>query len=250
LWDGIRYTEVRNPLRYLRNLFHDILNDYGRVFVVVRYSENTVIGMRGFTEEEKKQGLTLVFSRKNFKDLAWAEDGSLQATLGFGTGNSILNLAESVGPSGHVCGIDISPGMLAVAKKKIAERGMSARVELAVGDARELPFDDESFDAAFASFTLELFELEDIPKVLAQVRRILKSRGRVGIVSMATVKENEAPSTLERTYIWMHRHFPHIVDCQPIDVVQVVRDAGFEIQKEIDMKIWTMPVRAVVGTVR
>ena len=87
MWDGIRYTEVRNPLRYLRNLFHDILNDYGRVFVVVRYSENTVIGMRGFTEEEKKQGLTLVFSRKNFKDLAWAEDGSLQATLGFGTGN-------------------------------------------------------------------------------------------------------------------------------------------------------------------
>ena len=64
---------------------------------------------------------------------------------------------------------------------------------------------------------------------------------------MATVKEGEDPSLLEKTYIWMHQHFPHIVDCQPIDVAQIVRDGGFRIEQEIDMSIWSMPVRAVMG---
>jgi demethylmenaquinone methyltransferase/2-methoxy-6-polyprenyl-1,4-benzoquinol methylase len=54
-------------------------------------------------------------------------------------------------------------------------------------------------------------------------------------------------SLLEKTYIWMHRHFPHIVDCRPIDPVRCLCDAGFTIRDEVDMDIWTMPVKAVVG---
>jgi hypothetical protein len=78
---------MNNQLRYLRNLFHDILNDYGQVYIVVKHSENTVIGMRGFSDEEKKKGLILVFNRRNYTNLVWTEDGSIQATLGFGSGN-------------------------------------------------------------------------------------------------------------------------------------------------------------------
>jgi demethylmenaquinone methyltransferase/2-methoxy-6-polyprenyl-1,4-benzoquinol methylase len=118
---------------------------------------------------------------------------------------------------------------------------------LLVGDARSLPFGDGTFNAAFASFTLELFSLDDIPVVLAEVRRVLKPRGRLGIVSMATVREGEKVSLLEKTYIWMHRHFPHIVDCQPIDATGMLVEAGFQISRETDLEIWTMPVRVVVG---
>ena len=78
---------MKNQLRYLQNLFYDILNDYGKVYIVVKHSENTVIGMRGFSEEEKKKGVVLVFSQKNYKDLIWSGDGSIQATLGFGMSN-------------------------------------------------------------------------------------------------------------------------------------------------------------------
>jgi hypothetical protein len=74
-------------MRYLQNLFYDILNDFGKVYVAVRHSENTVIGMRGFSDEEKKKGLILVFSQRNYKNLVWTEDGSIKATLGFGAGN-------------------------------------------------------------------------------------------------------------------------------------------------------------------
>jgi demethylmenaquinone methyltransferase/2-methoxy-6-polyprenyl-1,4-benzoquinol methylase len=45
----------------------------------------------------------------------------------------------------------------------------------------------------------------------------------------------------------MHRHFPHLVDCQPIDLVRFIRDAAFEVDTEEELEIWTMPVRAVVG---
>jgi demethylmenaquinone methyltransferase/2-methoxy-6-polyprenyl-1,4-benzoquinol methylase len=47
--------------------------------------------------------------------------GERALEIGFGTGNSIINLATSVSPTGKVCGIDVSPGMLAVAEEKVAD---------------------------------------------------------------------------------------------------------------------------------
>ena len=64
---------------------------------------------------------------------------------------------------------------------------------------------------------------------------------------MATVAEGDSASLLEKTYIWMHQHFPHIVDCQPIDAPRLVADAGFAVTHNVELKIWTMPVRVVVG---
>jgi hypothetical protein len=46
-----------NQIKYLQNLFYDLLNDYGRVFIMVKYSDKTIIGNRGFTDEEKEKGL-------------------------------------------------------------------------------------------------------------------------------------------------------------------------------------------------
>ncbi|MAI34913.1 MAG: 2-heptaprenyl-1,4-naphthoquinone methyltransferase [Rhodopirellula sp.] len=169
--------------------------------------------------------------------------------IGYGTGNTMIHLAAAVGESGNVAGIDVSSGMKNVATKKLAAEGFADRTDLSVGDARKLPYEDDCFDAAFASFTLELFPLEDIPAVLAEVVRVLKPGGRLGVVSMATVLDGDKASSLEKTYVWMHEHFPHIVDCQPIDVVSFVEEAGLSIQQNVEMAIWTMPVRCVVATV-
>jgi demethylmenaquinone methyltransferase/2-methoxy-6-polyprenyl-1,4-benzoquinol methylase len=167
--------------------------------------------------------------------------------LGFGTGNEVLDLAELVGPTGGVAGIDISSGMLEVARKKLADRPPAAKIDLRVGDARSLPWPDGSFDAVYTSFTLELFPAADIPVVLAEARRVLRNGGRLGVVSMSVVKPGQSPSLLERTYVWMHHHFPHIVDCRPIDVPAAVTAAGLRVVKTIDLVIWTMPVAAVVA---
>ncbi|QDU98685.1 class I SAM-dependent methyltransferase [Lignipirellula cremea] len=175
------------------------------------------------------------------------QPGEKVLEIGFGTGNSLIQLAEAVGETGSAHGIDISSGMRDVTQKKLEERGLTDRVSLELGDARQLPYDDNSFDAVFTSMTLELFPLEDIPLVLADVRRVLRSGGRFGVVSMATVHEGEHDSMLESAYKWFHRHFPHIVDCQPIDVEKFVQEAGFQVDQVVNMEIWTMPVRAVIG---
>jgi hypothetical protein len=78
---------MKNQMKYLQKLFYDILNDYGQVYIIVRHSDNTVIGTRRFSEEEKEKGLTLIFNQRNHKNLVWSEDGSIRAALGFGMSN-------------------------------------------------------------------------------------------------------------------------------------------------------------------
>lgn len=186
-------------------------------------------------------------ARETGEELLNLAVGETILEIGFGTGNSLIKFAKQVGPSGAVYGTDVSAGMLAVAQKKIDSQKGVTNVQLQVGDARKLSYPNDTFDVVFASFTLELFPLEDIPAVLAEIKRVLKPGGRLGIVSMATVLESEQESVLEKTYVWMHQHFPHIVDCQPIDVKQLTTSAGFEIDKCEEIEIWTMPVRAVVA---
>lgn len=186
-------------------------------------------------------------ARQAGEELLAVQEGERVLEIGFGTGNSVISLAAAVGPGGQVCGIDISEGMREVAQRKVDAADLRDRVQLETGDARQLAHADGSFDAAFLSFTLELFPLDDIPLVLAEIKRVLRRGGRVGVVSMATVKDGEHESFLERTYVWMHRHFPHIVDCQPINVKQFLLEAGFQISAARDIVIWTMPVVAAVG---
>ncbi len=120
-------------------------------------------------------------------------------------------------------------------------------VDLLVGSVPPLPFKDNGFDAVVMSFTLELFAMETIPKVLAECRRVLKPDGRLGVVSMATVESGQHESVLERTYVWMHTHFPHIVDCQPIPLEALLENAGFSLCKHERIDLFTMPVAIVVA---
>jgi hypothetical protein len=40
---------MKNQIKYLQNMFYDLLNDYSRVLIMVKYSDRTIIGNRGFT---------------------------------------------------------------------------------------------------------------------------------------------------------------------------------------------------------
>lgn len=82
---------MKNQIKYLQSLFYDILNDYGQAYMIVKYSNRTIIGNRGFTEEEKEKGIVLVFNRRNHRNLQWTEDGSIVVALGFGAANKPEN---------------------------------------------------------------------------------------------------------------------------------------------------------------
>lgn len=84
-----KIKRMKNQVKYLQDLFYNLLNNYGKVFMVVKYSENSTIGNRGFTDEEKKKGIILVFNSRNYKNLQWTEDGSIITSLGFGISNKL-----------------------------------------------------------------------------------------------------------------------------------------------------------------
>lgn len=173
-----------------------------------------------------------------------ASAGESVLVVGFGTGHDVVTLGRAVSPGGRVYGIDISEGMAEVAQKRVADEGVTESVELSIGDARDLSFADEQFDAVFISFTLELFDDTDLPRVLSEIRRVLRVGGRVGVVSM--LKEEEQ-TLMTEFYILMHRHFPHFVDCHPIDVDRRLVDGGFQIEKLDRVSIWGLPVAIVLA---
>ena len=171
-------------------------------------------------------------------------EGEEVLEVGFGTGDSLRQIAESVGPTGNVCGIDISSGMMRVAEQRLARAGLLDRVELRHGDATKLPFEDNRFDASFMSFTLELFDTPQIPTVLAEIKRTLKPGGRLAVVSMS--KEN-GDSLLLTLYEKLHRAFPQYIDCRPIYLEQYLREAGFEITHKERQSFFGLPGETVVG---
>jgi ubiquinone/menaquinone biosynthesis C-methylase UbiE len=175
------------------------------------------------------------------------QPGQQALEIGYGTGHSLVLLAQAVGPQGKVFGIDVSDGMRDVAAARLQQAGLADRVELLAAPTPPLPYADGQFDAVSLSFTLELFPLPEIPAVLAEIRRVLKPGGRVGVVSMAVARAGEQESLLEHVYKWMHLHFPHIVDCQPIDARDAVAKSGFKLAHDAELKIWSMPVAVIVG---
>jgi len=167
--------------------------------------------------------------------------------IGYGTGHALVALARAVGPGGRVVGIDVSSGMRDVALHRLEQESLAERVELLVEAVPPIPAADAAFDAAFLSFTLELFPDGTIPELLADLRRILRPQGRLGVVCLAEHDPGEPESLIERAYRFMHDHFPHIVDCRPIRIDRHLTKADFTPLARYDTEIWTLPVRAVVA---
>ncbi len=172
-----------------------------------------------------------------------ARPGEKVLEIGFGTGHCLVSLAQSVGPTGKVYGLDLSERMLDVARDNLHKAGLADRVELTCGDAVQLPYPPDSLDAIFMSFTLELFDTPEIPKVLAECQRVLRPGGRIVVVGVS--KEGEGGVILH-VYEWSHRHFPNLVDCRPIFVRQSLEAAGFRIESAERKMMW-VPVEVVLG---
>jgi demethylmenaquinone methyltransferase/2-methoxy-6-polyprenyl-1,4-benzoquinol methylase len=93
------------------------------------------------------------------------------------------------------------------------------------------------------SFVLELFDTPEMPRVLAECKRVLKPAGRIVVVGLS--KEGKNGIVLE-IFEWTHRHFPNLLDCRPIFVQQALESAGFHIDSSTRRMMW-VPVEVVLA---
>lgn len=164
--------------------------------------------------------------------------------IGCGTGESLSVLGTYTGGIGQVFGLDLSSGMLHVAKNKIQRLSLSNIVCLQ-GNGLCLPFAGKSFDAVFMSFTLELFSSVGARSILNECKRVLRKGGRLGVVSLL---QKPSPNWMERFYGWAHLHYPRVIDCRPIPIEDIVREAGFEISKFQEMSMWGLTVGILIAS--
>lgn len=111
--------------------------------------------------------------------------GSHGLDAGCGIGLQAILLAEKVGRAGHVTGMDLSPELLAYAKRNAAEAGLAGQVSFKEGDVNELPFEDNSFDWAWSMDCIGYLPLDPAP-MLQELARVVKPDGRVAILAWSS----------------------------------------------------------------
>ncbi len=105
--------------------------------------------------------------------------------VGCGCGQTLLQLAELAGPSGHVLGVDISPPMLARARERAAKQ---PTIALALGDAQTYAFVPEAFDALYSRFGVMFFD--DSRAAFRNLRAAARAGGRLSFVCWQDLAKN------------------------------------------------------------
>lgn len=117
-------------------------------------------------------------------DAAAVSPGERVLDVACGTGILAREAAVRVGPTGFVAGVDIGPGMLAVAKE------LAPGIEWRECAAESLPYPDQSFDKVVSQFGLMFFS--DRTKALREMSRVLKPGGRLAVAVWDSLDNSEA----------------------------------------------------------
>jgi SAM-dependent methyltransferase len=104
--------------------------------------------------------------------------GETVLDLGSGGGIDVLLSARRVGPTGHVHGLDMTDEMLDLARRNAADAG-AANVEFHTGQIEAIPLPDASIDVVISNCVINLSA--DKPAVFAEMFRVLRPGGRVGV---------------------------------------------------------------------
>ncbi|HEY3895037.1 MAG TPA: methyltransferase domain-containing protein [Pseudonocardiaceae bacterium] len=169
----------------------------------------------------------VVEQRRVVLDLLDPRPGEDALDIGSGPGYLACEIAERVGPTGSVHGIEPSESMLAIAGRR--QLGpQAATVKFSAGEATGLPFPDASFDLVTATQVYEY--VPDIPAALTEAYRVLRRGGRLLILDTdwdSIVWHSSDPERMRRVLTAWDEHLaePHL----PRRLRRLLTGAGFTV---------------------
>lgn len=161
------------------------------------------------------------------------KSGESVLDLGAGTGSAAERAAAIVGRNGKVVGIDISPDMLALARRRMAAKGLET-VCLREGRAESLPVDDDAFDAVLCS--LSLMYVLDRRAAAREMARVLRPAGR--LVAAVWAGPEQSDIVLFQQTAGRFAGPPPVPGvgpgalADPTELLRQLADAGFEARVE------------------
>jgi SAM-dependent methyltransferase len=187
-------------------------------------------GGQHWADRQQAQDMVLAPVSDVLIDRAGAKAGERIVDVGCGAGATAMALAQKVGPTGHVLGVDISAPMLARARQ-IAPAAMP--VEFVLADATVYPFEPASFDLLASRFGVMFFSEPALS--FANIRRAMRPSGRLAFACWRDPRDNPffmAP--LQAVY----KHAPKLPQLGPEDpgpfsfasearVNRILGEAGF-----------------------
>jgi ubiquinone/menaquinone biosynthesis C-methylase UbiE len=162
-------------------------------------------------------------------------DGMKVLEVATGSGEMFRRLVRA-NASGMTVGLDLSPNMAARTQRTARRKFPQAQTHCQAVDARHMPFRNESFDAIFCCYLLELLSAEDIVRTLSEFQRILRNRGHLTMVligqntalfnSIYKVLGKVAPAFWGRQ---VEEKVPHLIENVRFEILhdQVVRQTFY-----------------------
>ncbi|WP_367865640.1 bifunctional demethylmenaquinone methyltransferase/2-methoxy-6-polyprenyl-1,4-benzoquinol methylase UbiE [Pedobacter sp. WC2423] len=142
---------------------------------------DNIAGTYDFLNHFLSAGIDILWRKKAIRELSALKPQHI-LDVATGTGDLAFEAIKILHPK-KITGVDISAGMLEVARKKITDRNLQDIFSVEIGDSEGLKFEDNHFDAITVAFGVRNYQ--DLEKGLSDMLRVLKPGGKVVILEFS-----------------------------------------------------------------
>lgn len=148
----------------------------------VREMFDSIAPAYDFMNRAMTLGIDRIWRRRVVKMISRARAVDI-LDIASGTGDLAIDMARHIPPA-RVTGVDLSEGMIAIGREKVARAGLESRVTLGVADCLSLPFADASFDAITVAFGVRNFQ--GLLRGYREMHRVLRPGGLLVVLELST----------------------------------------------------------------
>ncbi len=168
--------------------------------------------------------LTESRARNRAIELAEIKNGQDILEVAVGTGLAFYEIVKR-NPNGTNLGIDLSPGMLGKAKKRLSKLE-EVNYSLNVGTAFNLNVEDDSIDTLVNNYMFDLIPFEGMNKILVEFKRVLKKNGKLILVNMT-----EGERFGSKLYDFIYNISPKTMGgCRGVRLTERLKQQGFKVE--------------------